>query len=209
VGGSVCSGWIPRPQPQRQQEKYIDMSVAPMLPPPYERTAEEYDALPADGVRRELVEGVLHVSPSPISRHQRAAMRLAASLDAGAPANYAVLEGEEIKLAERLRYIPDVLVVTAEAYGDGYRSQYLPQEVVLAIEIVSASSRGMDRILKPHHYVAAGIPHYWRIEFEPETTVYPYVINEHGEYQPVGVFRDTLRLDTPWPIDVDLKRLTR
>jgi Uma2 family endonuclease len=185
------------------------MSVAPMLPPPHEWTAEEYDALPADGVRRELVEGVLHVSPSPTNRHQWVAGHLMVALGTSAPSEFFVTQAVEIKLGERLRYIPDLLVVTAEAAADGRRAQFLPYEVVLAGEIVSESSRSMDRVLKPNRYASVGIPHYWRIELEPEVTVYAYILDEQGDYRPVGVFRDTLELDAPWPMTIDLKRLTR
>jgi Uma2 family endonuclease len=182
------------------------MSVATTNPPTGGWTPEEYDALPEDGIRRELVDGVLHVSPSPTSRHQRAAMRLGAALDMSAPAEYTVLEGVEIKLAERLRYIPDLLAVTATAYG-GDRCLYHPHEVALAVEIVSESSRGMDRILKPSHYAAAGIPCYWRIELDPGLVVHTYEIGLNGEYVTTGDHRDTLRVSTPWPIELDLARI--
>ncbi len=112
------------------------------------------------------------------------------ALDDSAPAGYAVTQAVEIKLAEDLRYIPDGLVITAEASGDGSRAQYLPDEVALAVEIVSESSRGMDRILKPGHYAAAGIPHYWRVELTPELTVHTFELGLHGGYvRPASIRR--------------------
>jgi Uma2 family endonuclease len=185
------------------------MSVAPLEPPPGGWSAEEYEALPPGGYRRELVDGVLHVSPSPASWHQRVSMRLGAALDRTAPAEYVVAEAVEIKLADRLRYIPDVLVVTAEAYGDGARPRYLPNEVALAVEIVSDSSRGMDRILKPNHYAVAGIPCYWRIEREPELTVHTYELGVNGVYVATGEHRDKLTVAAPWPFSVNLGSLIR
>jgi Uma2 family endonuclease len=183
------------------------MSVATIGPPTGGWTPEEYDALPEDGVRRELVDGVLHVSPSPISRHQTVAALLTSELLRSASPEYRATQAVEIKLAPRLRYIPDVLAVAAEAYGDGGRCQYLPHEVVLAVEIVSESSRGMDRILKPSHYAAAGIPYYWRIEVDPELVVHTYEIGLSGEYVASGDHRGALRTSRPWPIDLDLARI--
>lgn len=185
------------------------MSVAPITPPSGGWSADEYDALPADGYRRELVDGVLHVSPAPAGRHQRVAMHLGVALDRKAPPGYVATQAVEVKLGENLRYIPDVLVVTEEAYGDGSRAQYRPHEVVLAIEIMSDSSRGMDRILKPSHYAAAGIAHYWRVEFTPELTVHTYDLGLHGEYVPTGEHRKNLTVSAPWPIELDLTRLRR
>jgi Uma2 family endonuclease len=185
------------------------MSVAPLDPPSGGWSAEAYDALPADGYRRELIDGVLHVAPSPASWHQRASFMIARALDHSVPDGYVVLEGVEVKLADRVRYIPDVLVVTAEAYGDGNRSRYLPHEVALAVEIVSDSSRGMDRILKPSHYASAGIPCYWRVEREDELTVYAYRLGVHGDYVPTGDHRGMLKTTTPWAMSIDLSRIDR
>jgi Uma2 family endonuclease len=185
------------------------MSVAPMDPPSGGWSAEEYDALPVDGYRRELIDGVLHVSPSPAGRHQVVVGLLMGELFRSAPLEYVVTQGVEIKLAERLRYIPDVLAVTAEAYGVGTRAMYRPHEVALVVEIVSESSRGMDRILKPHHYATAGIPCYWRIEFEPKLAVHTFEIGLNGEYVPTGEHRRMLTVEAPWPISLDLSRIDR
>ncbi len=185
------------------------MSVAPLTPPSGGWSPEEYDALPVDGYRRELVDGVLHVSPSPTGRHQRVALRLGAALDLTAPAEYVVTQAVEVKLAENLRYIPDLLAVTAEAFGDGSRPLYRPHQVALAIEIVSDSSRGMDRILKPSHYAAAGIPHYWRVELSPELNVHTYELGLSGEYVATGEHSKTLTVSAPWPITLDLAQIDR
>lgn len=185
------------------------MSVAPYDPPSGDWSPEDYEALPADGHRRELIDGVLHVSPSPGSWHQRVSFRLAGALDRTAPPEYVVLDAVEVKLADRLRYIPDVLVVSAEAYGDGHRPRFLPNEVILAVEIVSDSSRGMDRILKPSHYASAGIPWFWRVEREPELTVYTYELGVNGDYIATGEHREQVQVAAPWPMSLDLSRIDR
>ncbi|MEU4621756.1 hypothetical protein AB0G04_17500 [Actinoplanes sp. NPDC023801] len=41
-----------------------------VIPPADGWTVADLDALPEDGVRRELIDGVLHVSPSPSPAHQ-------------------------------------------------------------------------------------------------------------------------------------------
>lgn len=44
-------------------------------------TKEVYFALPDDGVRRELIDGEILVTPSPRARHQRMVVRLVVTLD--------------------------------------------------------------------------------------------------------------------------------
>lgn len=49
-----------------------------------------------------------------------------------------------------------------------------PSQVRLVVEVISASSRSHDRILKPAQYAAAGIPGYWRIETEDGVSLTAY-----------------------------------
>ncbi len=48
---------------------------------------------------------------------------------------------------------------------DGDRTWFAPDEVRLAVEVVSSESAHRDRTVKLHKYAEAGIPH-WRIEDE-------------------------------------------
>ncbi len=48
-------------------------------------TRAERDALPDDGRRHELIDGVLVVTPAPAWPHQRAVTRLLSLLDSGSP----------------------------------------------------------------------------------------------------------------------------
>jgi Uma2 family endonuclease len=183
------------------------MHGAPLPPPTGTWTPEAYDALPADGYRRELIEGVLHVAAPPSGRHQLLAGLLMAHLYATAPPDIAVTQGVEVRLSPTLRYVPDVLAMTLEAYDDGRASQYDPLDVVLAVEIVSESSRAMDRLVKPYHYATAGIPIYWRMELDPQVTVSMYRADITGEYEETGVFDKVLGVTKPWPVELDLRRL--
>ncbi len=53
----------------------------------------------------------------------------------------------------------------------------MPADVVLAIEVVSPSTKTTDRFAKPGEYAAAGIPCYWRIERDP-LHVFAYQLRE-------------------------------
>jgi len=192
---------------QRSEQTAVSTAGVPLPPSTGTWTPQAYDALPADGWRRELIEGVLHVPASPSGRHQLLAGLLMAHLYATAPPDIAVTQGVELRLSPTLRYVPDVLAVTTEAYDDGRVAQYDPLDVVLAVEIVSESTRTIDRLVKPYHYAAAGIPIYWRMELEPQVSVSMYRANITGEYEETGVYDKVLSVSKPWPIELDLRRL--
>lgn len=170
-------------------------------------TVDDLEALPDDGVRRELLDGVLLVSPSPTDIHQIIAGRLMVALEETCPVEFQVTQGVEIRINARRCFIPDVLVATEEAAQRRSRT-YAPHEVVLAVEIVSPSSLSMDRITKPALYAAAGIPHFWRIETTDGIIVYTYKIDPASEtYRQTGKFDSEIETAEPWDISLPIKRI--
>lgn len=178
------------------------------LPPAGGWTIDDLDAFPDDGIRRELLDGVLLVSPVPTNTHQKIAGRLMVALEESCPAEFDVSQANEITINKRRSLIPDVLVTTYEAATrGGWRFQ--PHEVVLAVEIVSPTSQTMDRITKPALYAAAGIPFYWRIEVDEGISVHAHKLDQEGDvYRAVAVFDSEIRADEPWPITIPIKKLT-
>jgi len=61
------------------------------MPVSGEWTIDDLDALPDDGLRYELVDGVLLVSPSPLLPHQVGLAALLVRLTSAAPADLRVL----------------------------------------------------------------------------------------------------------------------
>lgn len=176
-------------------------------PPAGGWTTDDMDTLPDDGRRYELIDGVLHVSPSPTRIHQTVAARLVVALEnIPCPEEYDVTQGVEVRISRRRSFIPDVLVTTAEAAARN-PSKYQPHEVVLAVEIVSPSSSALDRGLKPMVYAEAGIPYSWRVETEPELTVACYRLTPAGGYEPVGTFDTVVDIGKPWQIKLPLDQL--
>ncbi len=73
-------------------------------------TAADLDALPDDGRRYELIDGVLIVSPAPSYPHQRAASNLHVLLRSACPDEFEVLFAPlDIKLADDTVLEPDLL----------------------------------------------------------------------------------------------------
>jgi Uma2 family endonuclease len=174
--------------------------------PPDGWTTDHLDALPEDGIRRELIDGLLIVHPSASTVHQLLTMHFWNALDEGCPPEYEVTNAVEVRMSKRRSFIPDVLVVTAQAAAGNPR-MFQPHEVVLPVEIVSPSSTGMDRIAKPGFYAEAGIPFYWRVETETGLAVHTHRLGGRQTYEKTGEFTDVVAVDQPWEIRIPLKRL--
>jgi Uma2 family endonuclease len=85
----------------------------------------------------------------------------------------------------------------------------MSHEVLLAVEIVSPTSVGMDRITKPAIYAGAGIPCYWRVETDGGIQVHTYRLDAvHEVYVETGRFTDVIEVAEPWKIEIPILRLT-
>jgi Uma2 family endonuclease len=184
-------------------------ALSEAYPPPGGWTTDDLDNLPDDGRRRELLDGVLIMSPSPTAAHQIIAGRLMVALEEACPDEYGVTQGVEVRINHRRSFIPDVLVTTAAAAARR-TAKYEPHEVVLAVEIVSDSSESMDRVLKPALYAKAGIPFYWRIEVEDGAlVVYTYKIDPVDEvYTQTGRWTEYVETAEPFPVTLPIAQLT-
>lgn len=170
--------------------------------------AEDLDALPEAPPHTELIDGALVFTMSPQRIwHARMLRALANALSRQAPEETIVEEEMTVRLDKRNRPEPDVVVATGEL--DLERTSFEAGEVALVIEVVSAESAHRDRKVKPRKYAEAGIRHFWRVEDENgKPVVHAYELDETtGSYAPIGIFRERLKLDRPFPIRLDLDRL--
>jgi Uma2 family endonuclease len=167
-------------------------------------TEEDLIGLPDVARGYELLEGVLFVNPPPVVSHQRVSLRLARLLDDAATADLMVVEAVGVRLPDDTMFIPDVLVASRDAGLADHSGILDPEDVALAVEIVSPSSRTTDRLTKPALYARAGIPSFWRVELEDGPAVFAYRL-EHGAYVEVAAVRPGERLDVsdPFPVTFD------
>ncbi len=140
-------------------------------------TREDLDRMPDDGHRYELIDGVLIVSPAPILRHQRAVANLIIAIHGACPDTAEVLPAPfDVVLAQDTVIQPDVLV----ARNGDLTERDLPGPPLLAIEVLSPSTRGIDLMLKKERLARAGCPHYWTVDpAEPSISAWRL---DHGEY---------------------------
>ncbi len=168
-------------------------------------TLEDLLALPEDAPRVELVDGVVQVTPSPTLGHQDISFLLRRWLHSHAPAHLRATQAVGVALSHNTSRQPDVLLCRAGLPAD--RSRLRPADVVLAVEIVSPSTRRVDRFAKPGEYAAAGIPFYWRIEQDP-VHLYAYRLGDRigpgGERQYELVADSAELVELAEPFDVKL-----
>ncbi|WP_346071658.1 Uma2 family endonuclease [Streptomyces cheonanensis] len=182
-------------------------------PPVGGYTAEDLDRLPNLPPHTELIDGSL-VMMSPQSAFHSKAMRLLENeLVRVAPNRLAIFREMTITLGKRNRPEPDILAVQTSAYTGPEQTSFLPEDVLLAVEVVSPDSLVRDRNVKPKKYAGAGIPHFWRVEHDKKSgypVVYVYEADPATRtYLLTGIHHDQLKLGVPFPIDIDLTSIYR
>ncbi len=146
-------------------------------------TRDDLAAAPDDGHRYELVDGILVVTPAPGLSHQTVVLRLAAALEAARPSALRVLTAPfDVVLAADTVVQPDVLV----ARRMDLTGRDLPAPPVLAVEILSPSTRRIDLTLKRSRYEAAGVGSYWVVDPDEPGLVAWELELEGSRYVEVG-----------------------
>ena len=131
-------------------------------------TIEELLALPDDGLRHELLDGVHVVSPAPRPRHQLALGQLWSHLlevIRGRTDVYAFTSPADIVLGPKTLVQPDLFVVhrTPGQRLERWADVGVP---LLAIEILSPTTAPRDRGAKRRIYQRAGVAEYWIVDLD-------------------------------------------
>ena len=186
-------------------------------------TLDEVLALPEDGRRFELIDGVLLVNgvavprgdlaaldpamtPSPTWTHQGAAFESARLLApfveqhgvgrvVMAPADVPLLTGQLVQ--------PDVFVVPLTAAGKAPTNFEEAGALLVAVEVLSPSTARSDRVRKRAFYQRAGVPEYWIVDIDARlierwtpNDARPETLTSELVWQPAG-FAESLRIDLP------------
>jgi len=152
-----------------------------------EWTYSHYAALPDDGHRYEILDGVLYMAPSPNDSHQETAYLIATYLMMHVKFNHlGKVFGApfDVELAEKIVFQPDVLVVLSE------HKERVKRHVIgapdLVVEVASSKTRLNDRTNKYRAYANAGVQEYWIVDPVPQNI--EVLTLEGGEYHSIGIF---------------------
>lgn len=124
-------------------------------------TRREYDLLP-EGFPAQLIEGFLVKEPSPTYGHQRIEHEILARLAELVGRARAVVSPSDVVLDDHNVYQPDVLVLRTIP-PDEVRDVGIP---LLAVEVLSPSTRRRDREVKTRHLIEAGVEEVWLVDRE-------------------------------------------
>ena len=155
------------------------MGAMNVLPRSVPLTYDDLQAMPDDGHRYELVDGVLIVTPAPRRVHQRAVGRLHIVLAGAAPPDLEVLLGPfDFVAGPHTVLEPDLLVARRDEVGEAN----LEHPPVLVVEVLSPSTRRIDLGTKRLAFEGAGVPHYWLVDpDEPSIVVLELVDGAYRE----------------------------
>lgn len=169
-------------------------------------TVDDLEAMPDDGNRYELIDGMLLVSPAPSWEHQEMAFALGVHLRAACPCDQRVLVAPfAVQTALDSEVQPDVI---AARYVD-FRSKNLPVAPLLAAEVLSRSTRLVDRNLKKAHYERIGVTSYWILDPDEPGALTAFELDDNGRYRQIAHVEgdEEFTAMRPFPVTVVPARL--
>ncbi len=166
---------------------------------------DDLERMPDDGHRHELLDGVLLVSPAPGIWHQEVAGALFRLLYPACPPElHVVIAPFEWRRGRSTALQPDVLVVRRDELLAVDGGRFLATPPVLAVEVLSPSTRRIDRFSKLSAYEEAGVGSYWLIDPDPGDPSLVAMDLVDGRYTQVGSVsgKQVWSAQRPFPVTV-------
>ncbi len=172
-------------------------------------TPKDFWKLPedaGDGVRYELLDGAIVMTPAPGKPHQWVAQQLLMRLNAAAPVDLDVFMAPlDVVFATGDILEPDLMVITdRDPHG-----KVVTEVPLLAVEVLSPSSRKRDVGDKLTAYRDAGVPSYWVVDpINPRLRAWRL---EDGEYVEIADVSgdEEWTAEAPFPVTIRPADLTR
>jgi len=129
-------------------------------------TYDDFCLLPDDGKRREIIEGELFVTPSPLTLHQRVVTRLTICLGEFVASHHlgeAFVAPFDVVFSEFDVVEPDLLFISKARSGvlTHKNVQGAPD---LVVEVSSEGTTRVDRSIKLKLYGKFGVQEYWIVD---------------------------------------------
>lgn len=151
---------------------------------PVRLTYADLCRLPEDGMRHELIDGEHYMSPSPTFRHQIVAMNVAGLMFAFLREHRlgrVLMAPLDVLLSNFDVVEPDVLYISEQRLRRQNDDRYLTEAPDLVVEVLSPSSRQVDRGAKHRLYERYGAAEYWIID--PLLETIQVFRLEHGRFE--------------------------
>ena len=178
-------------------------------PAPVKLTYKDYVSLPDDGLRYEILDGELAVTPSPRTKHQLVSANLVVALATWVRSKklgriwHAPLD---LILADTTIVVPDIIYVSKKR-GAIVSERGLEAAPDLVIEILSRSTAQRDRGIKMQLYARYDVPRYWIVDASRHTLEI-YALRDR-DYERLAKYRDddVVRTDVPAGFEIPLPEL--
>jgi Uma2 family endonuclease len=169
----------------------------PVMPHDTEWTVDDLDAIPDDGLQYELIDGVLIVSPAPVPRHQRVLRELTVLMHTACPAGLEVFFAPvDFQPDRRNSLQPDLLVVRRSDVGE----KNIQGPPLLAVEVLSPSTRRKDLLLKRSVYEDRGVASFWHIDPAEESFLASDLVDGHYVEVAKAVGEQTVTVTRPYEV---------
>jgi Uma2 family endonuclease len=173
-------------------------------------TVADLHALPDDGLRYELIDGSIIVSPSATFSHNMIAVWIANEITAASPSKeWIVGTDQSASVDDRNEPRPDIVVSRTRHM---LQSPFPIASASLVVEVVSPHSGLRDKQTKRGLYARAKVPAYWIVDPDEEKGV----ISLAEMRLDGGAYRDetantaeVFETDHPWPVRIDLPEMSR
>ena len=131
---------------------------------------EDLETFPEDDLRREILDGELNVTPSPVPRHAKVVFEISRALGEYADDAGGQVYGSDVDivLSGHNVVVPDVVYIARD------RLETIGKKAVhgapsLLVEVLSPSTQHVDRGKKRDIYARFGLPEYWLVDPDANT----------------------------------------
>ncbi|MBI2061809.1 MAG: Uma2 family endonuclease [Nitrospirae bacterium] len=148
---------------------------------------EDYCSLP-EGKRYEIIDGGLHMTPAPTTKHQHIAKKIAMSfVDQVEKTGQGVVffSPIDVYLSDEDVVQPDVLAVEKNRVKI-IQEKYVRGAPDIVVEIISPEHSERDRVAKKKLYFKYGVKEYWIVD--PEARSIEVLVWENAGYNLKGSF---------------------
>lgn len=180
-------------------------------PPPQGRwTYQDYKRLPDNGMRYEVIEGELYMTPAPSTKHQRLLLALTIRLSdylKQTPSGELFFAPVDVRMGGLANPVqPDLLFIAANRL-DIVKEDYIDGAPDLIVEALSPGTQRHDRRTKFNLYARAGVKEYWLID--PQTCAAEVYVLRGQAYALLGNFTpgDSLRSEILSGLELPVKEL--
>lgn len=164
-------------------KRYPSLPFDPVWPAQGQWTYDDFLRLPDDGVRYEIIDGLLYMSNAPDVAHQHAVHQIAVEFEIFARAGdrgVVLTAPIEVHLPDIAQPVQPNVLFVSQTRREIIKEKFIDGAPDLIVEVSSPSTARLDRKVKLDAYERAGVREYWIAN--PRTRFVEVYVLTRGEY---------------------------